>query len=463
MNRTLLLILCDFLLLNLLALTQWEQAEPPPARNPAPTIASASATASQGQDLVETMKLSLEDERVAREKLTEQLQSTRSDLQSREQNLTALQAERTELASTLESTRKTSEERARMAAVAAQDAAATRERLAQIQRELDEKRRLAEQQQQQLSTLEQQQTEARQRIEGLSVAVKVAEQEKLLLRETADTLKSQVVAEREERIRVQETTTQLAQGVGQLAEKSTELSKEIRDNRPVNANTLFNEFLSNRVRTSFVAERRNFRAPIKRAKDSRTILVTDGLTTYALLHIDDTTLSLRENAVDWGTLTATFTKGEHRLQGSRLEFLQVDPRVAVIPLTDEQAQKIGAKIYQTALDPFKFPEAVLISNGGAGYGEVPFKLESTNTSYVRMDNRFVRRLFGDFTPSRGDLVLSKTGELLGIMVNDEYCAVINNFLTSKSIPLGTMSAAAPTGPQLQDLNRRWRSLPERLQ
>ena len=31
MNKTLLLILCDFLLLNLLALTRWDKTEPPPA------------------------------------------------------------------------------------------------------------------------------------------------------------------------------------------------------------------------------------------------------------------------------------------------------------------------------------------------------------------------------------------------------------------------------------------------
>ena len=37
MNRTLLLILCDFLLLNLLALTRWEKAEPSrPAQPPVP-------------------------------------------------------------------------------------------------------------------------------------------------------------------------------------------------------------------------------------------------------------------------------------------------------------------------------------------------------------------------------------------------------------------------------------------
>ena len=34
MNKTLLLILCDFLLLNLLALTRWEKAEPARVKQP---------------------------------------------------------------------------------------------------------------------------------------------------------------------------------------------------------------------------------------------------------------------------------------------------------------------------------------------------------------------------------------------------------------------------------------------
>jgi hypothetical protein len=104
----------------------------------------------------------------------------------------------------------------------------------------------------------------------------------------------------------------------------------------------------------------------------------------------------------------------------------------------------------------------LISNGGAGYGEVPFKLDPTQANFVRMDNRLVRRLFGDFSPSRGDLVLSKSGELLGIMVNSEYCAVINHFQPAVTISIGTIPADAPTGPKIEELNRRWRALPVRV-
>ncbi|MBL9206458.1 MAG: hypothetical protein JNN01_15310 [Opitutaceae bacterium] len=464
MNRTLLLILCDFLLLNLLALTRWEQAEPPPVtKPPVPNTATNGPGATQGQDLVDTMKLTLADERLAREQLAQQLQTKSGELESRDKSLATLQSEKSQLTATLDSAKQASEELARKAAAAAQDASVTKERLAQIQRELDEKRRLAEQQQQQLATLEQQQSEARQRIEGLTVAVKVAEQEKQLLRETADTLKVQVNAERQERLKVQETTVQLAQGVGQLAEKSTELTKEIRDNRPVNANTLFSEFLANRVRTAFTAERKTFMAPVARAKESRTILVSDGKATYALLHLDDTTLNLRENAVDWSQVTASFMKDSYKAAATRLEFSDIDPRIVFLPITEAQVQALGAKVYQTALDPFKFPEAVLISNGGAGYGEVPFKLDPTYANYVRMDNRLVRRLFGDFSPSRGDLVLSKTGELLGVMVNSEYCVVINHFKATAALTLGTISTDAPTGPMFEALSRRYRSLPQRMQ
>src|SRR5690606_1697533 len=123
---------------------------------------------------------------------------------------------------------------------------------------------------------------------------------------------------------------------------------------------------------------------------------------------------------------------------------------------------LGVKSSRIALDPFKFTEAVLISNGGAGYGEVPFKLDPADPRYVRMDNRLVRRLFGDFSPSRGDLVLSKTGELLGIMVNSEYCAIVTNFLPAQTLRTGE-AGSQRTSVIFTDLAGRLARLPLRLQ
>ncbi len=463
MNKTLLLILCDFLLLNLLALTRWEKAEPARAKQP-PVPQMTATAATKDQDLVETMKLSLADERTTREQLTQKLSATESTLASREQNLTQLQADQTKLAATLSATQRTAADLGQKFAAATQDATLTKEELARIQRELEDKRTEAERQKQALAALAASQAEARQKIEGLTVAVQVAEQEKRLLRETADTLKTQVEAERSDRLKAQAATTQLAQGVGQLAEKSGELTKEIRDNRPINANVLFSDFLANRVTTLFTAVRSGLFGPATREKQAATILVTDGAKIYALLHLDDTPFPLSEDSLDWEKITAEFTKPPaYRSRAAALQFLSLDPRVLVLPVDPVQAAALGVKVYPTALEPFKFTEAVLVNGGGKGYGEVGFKLDASQPGYVRVDNRFFKRLFGDFAPSRGDLVLSKTGELLGIMVNSDYCALVNNFLPAKTITTGDDVRAQHTAAVLNDLAARVRLLPLKLQ
>ncbi len=467
MNRTLLLILCDFLLLTLLALTDWEQAEPP---KEAPPPASAAADAAEGkrtaaQDMVDVMKLSLEDEQKEREALSGELDATQEELAARERalaereaNLARVEQQRQELASSLDESKKSAAQLASQIEAARQDASVSAERMAQLQRDLEAREAEARRRAGEVIQLERAQAAAQQRIQNLDVAVKVAEQEKTLLRQTADAYREQVNVEREERQKVQETATQLAQGVGDLAASSQEITKEIRENRPINANTLFSEFLANRVPAVFHIERPGLFGQIDRDTTAATVLVTDGAATYALMHVDDTPFNLREPAADWQRVDVALSKDGHRSAAERIDFLSVDPRVVAVPVSAFQVSALGVKVYQTALDPFKFPEAVLISNGGKGYGEVPFKLDPGNPSYVRMDNRLVRRLFGDFSPSRGDLVLSKTGELLGVMVSSEVCALVNNFLAARTLPTGDTSKVK-TSTVLTDLSARVSRLP----
>src|ERR1043165_4971183 len=134
MNRTLLLIICDFLLLNLLALTRWDRAEPLPTQKaPVPEV-KANVTVPRSQDLVDMMKLALENERA---------------------DLAQIAMQRSELESALNQTR---------AAVAAKQAE-------------------AEKKQQALSALEQEKEQIQKKASELSSAVKVAELKQDLIRE----------------------------------------------------------------------------------------------------------------------------------------------------------------------------------------------------------------------------------------------------------------------------------------
>jgi hypothetical protein len=469
MNKTLLLIICDFLLLNLLALTRWEKAEPPQAKSPpVPELAANAVT--KEQDIVETMRLAMADEQAARAALAEKLAATDSALAAREQTLAQVETERTQLAAeksaataSLAETQRAAAELNRRLNAVAQEATLTKDQLAQLQRELADKQAEAERQKTALAALEKQQAEAKRHIEGLTLAVVVAEQEKKTLRETTETLKTQVEQERTERMKVQETATQLVQGVGQLAERSVELTKEIRENRPINANVLFSEFSANRVGAAFAASRKGFLGPTNRAKATNTVLVNDGRQAYALLHVAETVFSFGEVGIDWESLAVELSKAGTKRPAERVDFLRHDPRIVVLPVPAEEAAAFGAKVYPLAADPFRFPEAVLIDGDGRGYGEVGFKLDPAEPGFVRVDNRLFKRVFGDFAPKRGDLVFAKTGELLGIMVNSDYCALLRDFTALKTIRTGADVREQFTGATLQELGARVQALPLKLQ
>jgi hypothetical protein len=463
MNKTLLLFIVDFLFLNLIALTRWENAEPArPRQPPVPEVAANAAT--PNQDLVETMRQSLADERASRDQLARKLADADTSLGAREQSLAALAAEKAKLGATLSDTQNTADNLGRQLATASEEAAMTKEQLAQLQRDLEEKTAEAERQRQAAETLAKQQAEAKKQIEGLTLAVVVAEADRQNLEHKAKDLQAQVETERAERAQVEQSTTRLAQGVGQLAQNSGELTKEIRDNRPVNANVLFDDFTKHRVDATFSASRQGLFGPALRNRQIATVLTTDGHQVYALMHAEDTLFSFEAPGDDWSQVSVTLDRapGLHVPAGS-VEFLTLDPRIVALPVSADQAAALGAKVYPIAKNPFKFPEAVLISAGDKGYGTVGFKLDADHPGYVQVDNRLFKRVFGDFAPSRGDLVFSQTGELLGIMVNSDYCALIGNFSAATVINTGKDTGAQHTGRLIDALAARVHAMPLSLQ
>jgi len=169
MNKTLLLIIVDFLFLNLIALTRWEKAEPSrPQQLPVPEMAGKPGKLPpRDQDLVEVMRLSLADEQKSREQTSSQLQAAQAEVQTKEQDLSRLQTARVQLESSLAGTQQSVRDLNERVAAAAQERDMTKERLAKIQRQFEDKQSEADRQKQQLAALAQQQSDAQQRIEGL--------------------------------------------------------------------------------------------------------------------------------------------------------------------------------------------------------------------------------------------------------------------------------------------------------
>jgi hypothetical protein len=104
-----------------------------------------------------------------------------------------------------------------------------------------------------------------------------------------------------------------------------------------------------------------------------------------------------------------------------------------------------------------------MKRGGEDYGEVEFRLDPETPGYVRMSGSVLGRMVGRFTPSAGDIVFSKTGEILGLMVTNNYCVILDNFATTEVLPFGQDVLGRKTSTVLNAAKERVLRLPLKLQ
>jgi len=256
----------------------------------------------------------------------------------------------------------------------------------------------------------------------------------------------------------------LAEGVKALASKSDQLAQEIQQSRPLAPNTIFNQFVTNRVRAAFSAVRSGLLGTEsnKRA-ETHTVLVTDGTNTVALCHVQDTPLTFGYPGTEWAGLTGTLGRHAAVVPIRSLSFYQLDPRIVFMPVTQAEARQLGGEVYRFSSDPYKFQDAVLVGAQEGYYGECSFQIDLTTPLYVKMDRNSLKGLFGKFNPSRGDLVFSRTGELLGVMANSTYCMMIQNFNPTATFQFAQDVRNQQTGETLARLYSLIAGLPVKLQ
>jgi peptidoglycan hydrolase CwlO-like protein len=542
MNKSLLIVICDFLLLSLLSLARFDDPEAEAKQRletpPAP----------EASPMAEALKLALEDERAAREQLNTLLAESRkmsdeqklalqikdaekrvadAEMSRLETQVTSFQTQTAQLRTELQKTQ-TEADTARQRLTLTEQELAAREQLlaerearirdtqaqlanrdAETARLNDERIRLREQLASTTTTVTNLQTQLAST--GSQVATTVQEAERLRLsaaarateaallekrlasleeslvateaekgilmgqlrtvetearlsRAQVDELRGEVKIVRDEKARLQESTARLSEGIQTLAKESDKLAEEVRTARPLSANAIFSTARTNQVLTHFqVGRKALLGGDASRQKETHSVLVKAGGQVCALYHIEDTPMSLSGAGRDWEWFVATLMRGENVVPLQEVGFHERDPRVVLIPLTPDQVAKSGAAPYTIVADPAQWPDAVLVGAGGQYYGECRFQMDPATADYVRMDRRAFSAVVGNFSPRRGDLVFSRRGELLGIMVNGDYCFLLTNLKTSHRLRTGTELEQQRITATLSSLSQRLTMVPQAVQ
>jgi hypothetical protein len=519
MNRSILIVICDFLLVSLVAFTTVDVNKLSDQGAREMKLEVATNRVDSSKDLTAVMRLALDEERRNRDRLLgelvktrdtltrqqsllgerdqqvrtaqqelaqreKELQAAQRELAARDQRLQASQQELAERDKKVQAFQQELAAREQQGTLLAQQRAALQEQLAAAQASLTNLNRqvhdttvqsvisgeklaafedLASKQTLQSSNLQQQLAALAKTNEvvlaekqRLGTQLAVAEAEKRFAAEQVAHMQDEVKVEREEKAR-------LADGVRELAAKSGDIAREMRDSRSLVPNSIFHEFVTNRVQARFAAVRSILFGESSKTKESETVLVTDGSGIYALCHVHDTPLVLWEPGTDWEALTGTLSRNTASCPIRSISFCLADPRVLLIPVNAEEATRLGCKVYRVSADPYKFQDAVLIGTREDYYGECRFQIDLSTPDYVKLDRGFLKGLIGKFNPSRGDLVFSKTGEILGVMANSTYCLMLRSFSYEAAFQFGDDVRAQHTGATLSALYSHLLTMPFKLQ
>ncbi len=479
MNRSILIVICDFLLVSLLAFSTVDINKTTSEGVPRQVKTTISTNLNEGrQDMAAVMRLALEQERKGRDLLLDELararnavsqqqallgerekqvQTFRQELQQKEQQTMQLALQQTNLLQQYAAAQTNAQALSQQLLSRSTEAQVSKERLADVQAEYRRQVEQAAALQQQLGQLAQSNQLVLTEKQRLAGQLQVAEVEKRLVAEQAARMQEEVKVERAEKAK-------LVEGVKALATTSERLAQEIQQNRPLAPNTIFNQFADNRVNVSFSGVHSGFLGleSYKRA-ETQSLLVSDGTNTVALCHVQDTPLSFGNPGTDWLGLTGSLERNTASTPIGSLSFYEADPRIVFLPITPAEAGKLGCTVYRTSSDPYKFQDAVLVGAREGYYGQCSFQIDLTTPLYVKMDHNSLKGLFGKFNPSRGDLVFSRTGELLGVMANNTYCVMIKNFKPCATFQLSQDMSSQKTGERLTHLYSLIAALPYKLQ
>ncbi|HLH53361.1 MAG TPA: hypothetical protein VKY92_07080 [Verrucomicrobiae bacterium] len=478
MNRSILIVICDFLLISLLAFSTVDinKVTDQKAQRPLKLELATNQAPDAGKDLAAVMRLALDEERRGRSQLVgelahareelgkqqamlgerqKQIETFQQEMQSREEQAQKLQQEQANLQQQYATAQANLQSLNQQLQNSSAEAVLSKDKLAAMEAELKKKLDESSAMQQQLAQLAQSNQMVLNQKQQLATQLQVAEAEKRSATEQVARMQDEVQAERAEKAK-------LAEGVKALASKSGELAQEVRENRPLASNTIYNQFMTNRVAAHFDAFRQGIMGTDKR-RETQTVLVSDGRNTFALCHVQDTPLTLWNPGTDWEALTGTLTHGSGTVPIGSLSFQLQDPRVVVMPVTSAQARQLGCQVYTISPDPFKFQDAVLVGTKEYYYGECRFEIDASTPDYLKLDRNVLKGMFGKFNPSRGDLVFSRTGQLLGIMANSTYCMMIKNFDPAATFQFGQDMRQQHTGGTLSALYAQVTQLPAKLQ
>jgi hypothetical protein len=275
--------------------------------------------------------------------------------------------------------------------------------------------------------------------------------------------------------KVQNVTEHVAtidRNVAETAAEQKEALAGITERQAKSLNEIYSKYEVNKVKLSMTYRHKsNFLGKEQsETYETETIILVDGTFAYALVHAMNSPFRLEPTYRKLLEVSGQITgKGiSEAIPVNEVAFMD-DPRILIVPLyinPRELEAKNKVKLFKTPKNPHMFAEAVVVDSDKKNFCQTDFTRDGNDGRYVRVKHNRFTWATGKFDPGKGDLVFAKNGEVLGIMVNNDYAFHVQNLggriRMGTRTPLGKSFNAPKTTGLLADLGKSLRSLSQKF-
>ncbi len=500
MNRPLLLLICDFLLLSMFALARFDVPQDAIAVDPSALITDGDGLADPGEagvsedGLLRTLEQSLVSEReekirqqqeleeaqnrLARtsrslESLQEQYEDARKNLdaisnekQSTESEVRrledALNRSRSQLVTLESMSREEKEKLEEELSRKERDLIIQETRLQEVQLALRQKEDILSSAIREQATLEQRLVDAEQTVtevlrekdnleaestrlasrnQLLDSTVEILKTEKQMISENLSEIRQTLQLERQKNQQLQDQAVQLTANVADLASQSEEIREEIRRNTVLSPHEIFSSYISRQVfvrfeytTTGLVGGRNRREAAIP-----AILFRPAGSNGYwTVFHINDSPIDVRGRVSIPEELSIWLQFGTTAVELDQISFHRNDPAIVLgrVSIPDEYAGEVPEP-FGFPDNPLQFDEAVVIQPTEQNYGTSKFSIIANLDNLIHLqDGGVLSTLLGKFNARRGNLLFSRSGDFLGIMRSGSESVLLKEFTASGPMLLG---------------------------
>ncbi len=512
MSKSIMIVICDFLLLSLLSLANFDS---PPSEDAALKAQQEIAEQQRSQQafadaqMLDLLKMSLDSERDRRQSLDSDIsklaqtaeehkklaERQRKILESRELELerlaktkAELEGERErilnksrELQSRVDSAEKRNEKlQNEIVSAGERLEKSARERL-ELERKLGDMRQADSSSKQKLEAAQEELRRNKQKLEelraegeslksenraienekrALATRLEIASAKTQIYEENIKRYRVLVDIEKTEKEKIREHAETLAVGVGELAAQQKNLSETVRDLRPKTSSEIFQSVKNRFVSVVFDYTRNGLFGDGKTNAEFRALPVKFAGKVWLVFRAPSVVApSAKDKYFAPDSLSVSVRGKGFKFSPVSLSSIAEDPRLLALEVPQTFLEKEKIEPLEIPQNFFAYSDCAVVDPEKFHYGLVPFRADFKNNAYAKLDVGLIESVFGTFSPSDGDVVLSRNGEYMGSMLGGSLAVLLQSITPAKNLPVGAAYSTAVADAFVKTNSARLEKIP----